>query len=258
MYNLTKNQQELLRWIVQQVREGTIAEEFLIRHHRNHTDCSIEGHREWSSPVPHITQGMLDVFAASDLIIVKDGGIVDEYGSSLPNFYRCTLRGKAYEAVDSSFGFKIDSPQAPLLSIFDPPDKKYTYNLFVLMPFILELKPVYDDHIKKVAKILNLTIARADDFFSQNSIVQEVWSAIAQATILIADCTGKNPNVFYEIGIAHAINKPVILITQNPDDVPFDLRHRRYIKYSYTPRGMEQFENNLSSTILETKKDLGA
>jgi len=142
-------------------------------------------------------------------------------------------------------------------SIFGSPNKKYTYDLFVLMPFALNLKPVYDDHIKKVAKTLNLSIARADDFFSQDSIMYEVWSAIAQASILIADCTGKNPNVFYEIGIAHTIGKPVILITQNQDDVPFDLRHRRYIQYDYTPSGMIKFENTLTTTISEIRKDLG-
>ncbi len=143
-------------------------------------------------------------------------------------------------------------------SIFGSPNKKYTYDLFVLMPFTLSLKPVYDDHIKKVGKILNLSIARADDFFSQNSIVYEVWSAITQASILIADCTGKNPNVFYEIGIAHTMGKPVILITQNQDDVPFDLRHIRYIQYEYTPSGMIKFENMLTTTIAEIMKDLSS
>jgi hypothetical protein len=140
--------------------------------------------------------------------------------------------------------------------IFGVPDKKYTYDLFMLMPFEPGLKPVYDDSIKKVAKELELSIARADDFFSQNIVMHEIWSAIAQATILIADCTGKNPNVFYEIGLAHAINKPVILITQNENDVPFDLRHRRYIQYTYTPPGMKKFETDLYTTISETLKDL--
>jgi hypothetical protein len=143
-------------------------------------------------------------------------------------------------------------------SIFGETIKKYTYDLFVLMPFKKELTPIYEDHIKKVADTLNLSSARADDFFSQNPIISEIWSAIVQAKILIADCTDKNPNVFYEIGIAHAIDKPVILITQNENDVPFDLRHRRYIPYTFTPRGMEEFEKILSSTIYEVKKDLEA
>lgn len=151
---------------------------------------------------------------------------------------------------------KSDKTSSLSFSIFGSPNKKYTYGLFVLMPFTSSLKPVYDDHIKKVAKTQNLSIARADDFFSQNSIMYEVWSAIAQASILIADCTGKNPNVFYEIGIAHTIGKPVILITQNQDDVPFDLRHIRYIHYEYTPSGMIKFENTLTTTISEIMKDI--
>lgn len=154
------------------------------------------------------------------------------------------------ETINKSF--KVEPQNSSTL--FGKPDKKYTYDLFVLMPFAQNLKPIYDDHIKKIAGKLNLTIARADDFFSQNSIMQEVWSAIALASILIADCTGKNPNVFYEIGLAHALEKPVILITQNPDDVPFDLRHRRYILYAYSPPGMKIFENALSKTILTIKE----
>ena len=125
-----------------------------------------------------------------------------------------------------------------------------------LMPDVSELKPIYNNHIRKVAKTNNLSIARADDFFSQNTIMDEIWSAITQASILVADCTNKNTNVFYEIGIAHAIGKPVILITQNQDDVPFDLRHIRYIQYEYTTSGMAIFENTLTKTILEIKKDL--
>jgi hypothetical protein len=89
------------------------------------------------------------------------------------------------------------------------------------MPFTSELGPIYEDHIKKVIVDLRLTVGRADDFFSAGSIVQEVWSAIKAASIIIADCTGRNPNVFYEIGISHTIGKDTILITQSIDDVLF-------------------------------------
>jgi hypothetical protein len=122
-------------------------------------------------------------------------------------------------------------------------------NIFVLMPFAQELKPVYEDHIKKVVADFKLQVKRADDLFSRDSIMKDIWNAVNRATLCIADCTGRNPNVFYEIGIAHTINKPVILITQNESDVPFDLRHLRYIKYDYTPRGMIAFENQLQTAI---------
>jgi hypothetical protein len=55
--------------------------------------------------------------------------------------------------------------------------------------------------------------------------------------------------VFYETGIAHTVGKEVILITQNMDDVPFDLRHLRCILYEYTPRGVQILETNLKNTI---------
>jgi hypothetical protein len=119
------------------------------------------------------------------------------------------------------------------------------------MPFTPELQPVYEDHIKNVAQELGMSVARADDFFTTQSVMEEIWAAIVNSKIMIADCTGKNPNVFYEIGIAHSIGKPVVLIAQNPEDVPFDLRHRRYIRYEYTPRGIKDFEERLRKTLIE-------
>jgi hypothetical protein len=141
--------------------------------------------------------------------------------------------------------------------VFGLPRKRYSYDLFVLMPFHLELQPVYEDHIKAVAGQLNMSIARADDFFTTHSVVEEVWSAIMQSMFLIADCTNRNPNVFYEIGMAHSIGKPVVLITQNVEDVPFDLRHRRFLKYEYSPRGMRQFESQLMATLVNLRVELG-
>lgn len=121
--------------------------------------------------------------------------------------------------------------------------------IFVLMPFSPNLRPVYDDHIKKVARDLGIQVSRADDIFSNEAIIEEIWNAIYGATVLIADCTGRNPNVFYEIGIAHTLGKPVVLIAQDLNDVPFDLRHLRIVTYEYTPRGMTMFEEDLTKTL---------
>jgi hypothetical protein len=133
---------------------------------------------------------------------------------------------------------------------FGQPDKLSKLDdLFVAMPFLDDLKPVWEDHIKNVAKSLGLSVVRADDFFTAHSIISDVWNAICSTRAVIADCTGRNPNVFYEIGIAHTIGKPVVLIAQNSDDVPFDLRHLRYILYEYTPRGMQQLEQKLAQTL---------
>lgn len=130
-----------------------------------------------------------------------------------------------------------------------PNDVDRKRDLFVLMPFSEALRPVYDDHIKKVCADIGLTVARADDFFSAHSVITDVWSGIFFAGAIIADCTGRNPNVFYEIGLAHVLGKPVVLITQNPDDVPFDIRHIQFIQYTFTPRGMADFERTLREAV---------
>jgi hypothetical protein len=121
--------------------------------------------------------------------------------------------------------------------------------VFVIMPFATELRPVYDDHIRAVAARLHITSTRADDFFAASSVISDVWDAINYAHVLIADCTNRNPNVFYELGIAHTLGKPVILIAQNKDDIPFDVQHIRTILYDFTPRGMHEFENALEATL---------
>jgi len=137
-----------------------------------------------------------------------------------------------------------------------PSIKHEKSDIFMVMPFLDKLKPVYDDHIRNVAKGLSLTIARGDDFFTTQSIISDIWNAINSCKIVIADCTGRNPNVFYEIGIAHTLGKPVIFISQNKDDIPFDIQHIRYIIYEFTPRGMDEFEKKLISTMEHVLREL--
>jgi hypothetical protein len=86
-------------------------------------------------------------------------------------------------------------------------------------------------------------------FFLQGRVIEDIWVAINSAKVIIADCTGRNPNVFYELGMAHTIGKEVVLITQDIDDIPFDVRHIRFIVYEYTPRGMKEFEVQLKKTL---------
>ncbi len=119
---------------------------------------------------------------------------------------------------------------------------------FVLMPFKESLRAVYDDHIVKVCRELGITVTRADQIFSTSPIVEDVREAVTTARYVLADLTDGNPNVFYELGICHAMGKKVVLITQNAE-VPFDVRHIRHIRYEYTPRGMQAFEAALRETL---------
>jgi hypothetical protein len=125
---------------------------------------------------------------------------------------------------------------------------------FVLMPFTKSFKPLYTKVIKPVVTKCGLKCRRADDIFEPKPIMQDVWKHINMARIIIADLTGRNPNVFYEVGVAHALAKRVILLTQDENDVPFDIKHIRHITYSSNLRGKEKLKVELAKSIREILK----
>jgi hypothetical protein len=120
---------------------------------------------------------------------------------------------------------------------------------FYLCPFSEPFNTIYKDHIVRALETEGFTVERADQIFGTQPIIEDIWEAINSASIVVADVTGKNPNVMYEIGMAHTVGKPVIIITQNIDDVPFDLKHYRCIIYEYTPRGCNNLEDKLGATV---------
>ena len=131
-------------------------------------------------------------------------------------------------------------------------DKTIAKNLcFILMPFGDEMVPIYNKIKEIIADDHKLICLRADDIYSAGIVIQEVWDNIQKAQIIVADITDKNPNVFYEMGLAHAINKNIIIIAQKEDDVPFDLRHLRVIIYD--KNRLEDFGVKLSKSIERLK-----
>jgi hypothetical protein len=134
------------------------------------------------------------------------------------------------------------------------PDSDMT--AFVVMPFGSEdLQIVYDDYVKPTVEgHCALKCVRGDDMFGSEAIIDDILAAIENAKIIIADLTGQNANVFYEVGIAHAVKKPVLLMAQSVEDVPFDLRHRRVLVYDYSPRGCKRLENRLKDHVMEILK----
>ena len=106
-----------------------------------------------------------------------------------------------------------------------------------MMPFHPNFTPVYET-LQRIAQTVGLRCRRADDIWENPSVIQDVVSLIDRSRIIICDCSTRNPNVFYEIGIAHALGREVILITQSAEDIPFDLRHLRYITYHNNGEGL--------------------
>lgn len=136
---------------------------------------------------------------------------------------------------------------------------QFKCDVFMIMPFSKEFDELYHNTIRPLVNEVPLVILRGDEFTSTRGIVmEEVWAALNQCRFVIAEITGGNDNVFYELGIAHTLNKPAILITQakEPLDVAFDIRHLRYIQYRNNTAGLKALAEELKVSITRLITDL--
>ena len=114
----------------------------------------------------------------------------------------------------------------------------------VMMPFSSVFDPVYEA-IKAACKDEGLSALRVDEIYRPNIIMNDVFRTIIQSTVVVCDLTGRNPNVLYETGLAHARNCEVIILTQREDDIPFDLGHIRHISYLPNGEGLAKLREDL-------------
>jgi hypothetical protein len=129
---------------------------------------------------------------------------------------------------------------------------------FVLMPFKpAKLTEIYERYIKApIENQTTLRCVRADDIYRPSEIMRDIWDYLHRAKVIVADLTDKNPNVFYELGMAHVLGKYVILVSQRGEDIPFDLRGVRTIiyedrisGYEYLAQQVLRFLNSLSDSF---------
>jgi hypothetical protein len=126
-----------------------------------------------------------------------------------------------------------------------------SHKAFVIMPFGGSFDAIYNLFIAPILTEIGYEVFRADDICHQRNILQDVIEAIIDSNLIIADLTGCNPNVFYELGIAHAMEKSVILLTQSIDELPFDLRSYRVILYNPLFSEIENAKQSLRQTAGE-------
>lgn len=103
--------------------------------------------------------------------------------------------------------------------------------IFVLMPFSKEFDDIYKFGIRGAADDAGAYAERLDEQIFAEGMLERIFNQISKADVVIADMTGRNPNVFYEVGYAHALGKIVLLLTQDAEDIPFDLQHRPHTVY---------------------------
>jgi hypothetical protein len=178
---------------------------------------------------------------------LEDAGLVESHGDKR-------------RVIDISQGAGVEADTATTLKRLE---KSVTVQqgdtCFVMMPFAEPIgsyyKKVYEQGIQKAG----LRPVRADDdMFKTGKIVDQVWIGIHNAKVLVAELTGRNPNVFYELGLAHALQKPVVLVSSNEEDVPFDVHHIRVIYYDvYDPFWGEKLIAKIAENVLSALENPG-
>jgi hypothetical protein len=117
--------------------------------------------------------------------------------------------------------------------------------LFVIMDFGEPYDALYSDVIKPVADRMGLKAYRADDVSKPGIVMQDVVQGIVESEFIVAELTSLNPNVFYELGYAHALDKLTILQAENGTELPFDIQSYRCIYYDDSIRGKKDVEEKL-------------
>jgi hypothetical protein len=117
-----------------------------------------------------------------------------------------------------------------------------------MMPFSREFDAVYET-IKGAVEEVGGESERADNVWDHSAIIQDIYSLIYKSSVVVCDFSGKNPNVFYEAGIAHTLGRQVIPIVQHKDEIPFDLAHHRAIIYHNNSEGLEGLKTGLVKRI---------
>jgi hypothetical protein len=118
--------------------------------------------------------------------------------------------------------------------------------VFVIMPFDQEWSDVYDLGIKPACTAAGARCERVDEQMFLENILERIYGQIEKADFIVAEMTGRSPNVFYEAGYARGVRKPTILLTQRVEDIPFDLRHYPHIVYG----------NSISTLKTELRKKI--
>ncbi len=136
--------------------------------------------------------------------------------------------------------------------------ERETPKAFIVMQFSSPYNELYDDVIKNVCTDLNLTVIRADETFGPGLIIADIVKQIEESKLIIAEISSNNPNVFYEVGYSHALNKPTILIAEKNSKLPFDVSPFRTLFYENSIAGKRKIEEGLRKHIIAalTETDL--
>lgn len=118
--------------------------------------------------------------------------------------------------------------------------------VFVVMQFTEEYNNLYKEVIFPVCTDFGYEVIRADNIYTNSLIVEDIAQSIREASLVLADVTPNNANVYYEVGFAHGIQKPTILLSDRKrEKLPFDISGFRLIFYDNSIAGKSEVESSL-------------
>lgn len=170
---------------------------------------------------------------------------------------RVTLYIDDVEVLATVLPFAIPGSQVGIFCLDDAEIKVHNYKVagergevFVVMQFTKEFTDIYEEVIKKVCNEFELDAHLASDTYGPGMIISDIVQSITDSEFVIAEITPNNANVFYEVGYAHGINKPVILLANKADvKLPFDVSPFRVLMYENSIVGRRDFEEGLKKHI---------
>jgi len=122
---------------------------------------------------------------------------------------------------------------------------------FVLIPHTKEYDELFYQYIKPAMEVHGLNVLKADNIFKPGNILSQVWAQIRTAELIVADVSGQNSNVIFELGLCYGIQRCPILLTRNPEELPFNIRNLRYITYENTAAGAFKLKADLDTSVGE-------
>lgn len=140
------------------------------------------------------------------------------------------------------------------VEVYDVKVNSIKPKVFVVMQFSKEYNELFENVIKPITEKAGYECVRADEFYTSTPILKDIIESIQNSTVIIAEITPDNPNVFYEIGYSHAINKPTILLSDiKREKLPFDLSSFRTLFYENTIAGKKKVEESLAKYLENIK-----
>ena len=201
--------------------------------------------------------------SASPFTFYGNGGDAAQIQAGVP--YEISIRTAASVMTVSvnnvvvtavNFGFDVPSGQTGIqvnsesaVSIDDFRVDATKPDMFVVMEFSDTYNALYDEVIKPIGESFGYEVVRADEMTSNGMIINDITQQIDHSSVIVAEITPDNPNVYWELGYSHAKNKNVVLLADRTRRLPFDVSGLRVVFYENSIAGRSQLESKLTGHL---------